>query len=119
MAVVFVTHDVGAAAEISDRIAVMYAGRFVERGTTREIIRHPRHPYTQGLLASTVYGGLRGKVLETIPGAPPNMTQIPRGCPFAPRCRHAIEACTRDVPAITTETGAMVRCVRAADPVLA
>ena len=117
MAIVFVTHDVGAAAEISDRIAVMYAGRFVETASTREIMRTPRHPYTQGLLASTVHGGLRGKVLETIPGAPPNLAEIPPGCAFAPRCRHAVDACTHgDVPVAMSPTGAMVRCVRAVGP---
>jgi len=63
MSVVFVTHDVGVAAEISDRIAVMYAGRFVETGTVREVMRTPGHPYTTGLLNSTVHGGLRGRVL--------------------------------------------------------
>ncbi len=114
MAIVFVTHDVGAAAEISDRIAVMYAGRFVETATVREIMRSPRHPYTQGLLASTVHGGLRGRVLETIPGAPPNLAHLPPGCAFAPRCRHAGDLCTRsDVPVTASPTGAMVRCVRA------
>src|SRR5208337_4862511 len=60
MAVVFVTHDVGAAAEISDRIAVMYAGRFIETGTTRQVMKRPLHPYTKGLLSSTVHGGMRG-----------------------------------------------------------
>ena len=68
MAIVFVTHDVGAAAEISDRIAVMYGGRFVEAGTAREIIRTPRHPYTEGLLASTVHGGMRGTKLRGLRG---------------------------------------------------
>jgi peptide/nickel transport system ATP-binding protein len=115
MAIVFVTHDVGAAAEISDRIAVMYAGRFVETGTTREIMRSPRHPYTEGLLASTVHGGLRGRLLETIPGAPPNLAHLPQGCAFAPRCRHAREICAHgEVPVTVSPTGAMVRCVRAA-----
>jgi peptide/nickel transport system ATP-binding protein len=115
MAIVFVTHDVGAAAEISDRIAVMYAGRFVETATAREIMRTPRHPYTQGLLASTVHGGLRGRVLETIPGAPPNLAHLPPGCAFAPRCRHAGDPCTHgEVPVTVSSTGAMVRCVRAA-----
>ena len=118
MAIVFVTHDVGAAAEISDRIAVMYAGRFVETATAREIMRTPRHPYTQGLLASTVHGGLRGRVLETIPGAPPNLAQLPSGCAFAPRCRHAIEPCMRgEIPVVMSPTGAMVRCVRATAPI--
>ena len=86
MAIVFVTHDVGAAAEISDRIAVMYAGRFVETGTTREVMRHPRHPYTQGLLSSTVHGGMRGRALETIQGSPPNLADL---APAAPLCRVA------------------------------
>ena len=118
MAIVFVTHDVGAAAEISDRIAVMYAGRFVETGTAREIMRTPRHPYTQGLLASTVHGGQRGRLLEAIPGAPPNLAQVPPGCAFAPRCRYTTEACTRgEIPDATSPTGAMVRCVRAAPPI--
>ncbi len=116
MAVVFVTHDVGAAAEISDRIAVMYGGRFVEAATTREIMRTPRHPYTQGLLASTVHGGLRGKVLETIAGTPPNLAHMPRGCAFAPRCRYVTERCTQgELPVAFSPTGAMVRCVRPAE----
>jgi peptide/nickel transport system ATP-binding protein len=115
MAIVFVTHDVGAAAEISDRVAVMYAGRFVETATAREIMRSPRHPYTQGLLASIVHGALRGRTLETIPGSPPNLAHLPPGCTFAPRCRHAGEECTRgEVPVSLSPTGAMVRCVRAA-----
>jgi peptide/nickel transport system ATP-binding protein len=116
MAIVFVTHDVGAAAEISDRIAVMYAGRFVESGTVRQIMRHPRHPYTQGLLASTVHGGLRGQVLDAIPGTPPNLAMLPPGCAFAPRCRYAGDACRRnDVSVVTLETGAMIRCIRAVE----
>src|SRR6202043_167178 len=93
MAIVFVTHDVGAAAEISDRIAVMYGGRFVESGTAREIIRTPRHPYTEGLLASTVHGGMRGTKLQTIPGTPPNLAMLPPGCAFAARCRYVVDAC--------------------------
>ncbi len=115
MAIIFVTHDVGAAAEISDRIAVMYAGRFVESGTTRQVMKHPRHPYTQGLLSSTVHGGMRGKPLETIPGTPPNLAQLPPGCAFAPRCRYAEPACRADeIPVVVTAEGAMARCVRAA-----
>ena len=115
MAIVFVTHDVGAAVEISDRIAVMYAGRFVETASAREIMRTPRHPYTQGLLASIVHGGLRGKVLEMIPGAPPNLAQLPPGCAFAPRCRYVLDICRHgEVPVAMPSAGAMVRCVRAA-----
>ncbi|HEY0181773.1 MAG TPA: ABC transporter ATP-binding protein [Rhodopila sp.] len=113
MAIVFVTHDVGAAAEISDRIAVMYAGRFIETGTTRQVMRSPLHPYTQGLLSSTVHGGMRGRKLDTIPGSPPNLAALPPGCPFAPRCRYAVDACRQgEIPVVTTEAGAMARCVR-------
>ncbi len=119
MAIVFVTHDVGAAAEISDRIAVMYAGRFIESGTTREIMRNPQHPYTQGLLSSTVHGGMRGTKLETISGSPPNLAFLPPGCAFAPRCRYAVDACRAEIPVVTSETGAMVRCVRAVETVAA
>ena len=113
MAVLFVTHDVGVAVEISDRIAVMYAGRFVETGPVRAIIREPQHPYTQGLLASTVHGAMRGRRLEAIPGAPVNLLDLPPGCAFAPRCRQAEAACTADVPAeFWISPGRMARCIK-------
>ncbi len=117
MAIVFVTHDVGAAAEISDRIAVMYAGRFVETGTTRQVMKQPMHPYTQGLLSSTVNGAMRGKALQTIPGAPPNLAELPPGCPFMPRCRYAVDACRGDIPVVVTDAGQMALCVRAKEMV--
>ena len=114
MAVVFVTHDIGVAAEISDRIAVMYAGRFVESGTVREVMRARRHPYTAGLLASTVHGGLRGQDLDTIPGSPPSLAQLPPGCTFSPRCREVQETCrTSQPPVVSFGPGTMVRCIRA------
>jgi peptide/nickel transport system ATP-binding protein len=116
MAVVFVTHDMGVAAEISDRVAVMYAGRFMETGTARQIIRDPRHPYTAGLLSSTLHGGRRSGVgvLEAIPGAPPDLGALPPGCAFAPRCRLAEQICRdADPPVLPREGGGMVRCVRA------
>ena len=114
MAVLFVTHDVGVAVEISDRIAVMYAGRFVETGPVRAIIREPQHPYTQGLLASTVHGAMRGRRLEAIPGSPANLAALPPGCAFAPRCRHAEPACTAAVPSeVWHGETRMVRCIRA------
>ncbi|MCY3753768.1 MAG: ABC transporter ATP-binding protein [Alphaproteobacteria bacterium] len=114
MAVIFVTHDVGVAVEIADRIAVMYGGRFVETGPVREIMGNPRHPYTQGLLSSTVHGSLRGQTLEAIPGSPPDMTRLPPGCAFAPRCRFAEPACETPPPATQLSPQHMVRCIRAA-----
>lgn len=116
MAIIFVTHDVGVAAEISDRIAVMYAGRFVETGSVRGVMMSPRHPYTSGPMASTVQGGMRGQRLETIPGSPPNMASPPPGCAFAPRCAYASTACTQaEPPVVFPANDAMVRCIRAAE----
>lgn len=98
MAVMFVTHDVGVAAEIADDLAVMYAGRFVEHGPAVDVIEQPMHPYTAGLLASTVHSAERGATLEPIPGMPPDLTQMPPGCAFAPRCKFAEDACRESVP---------------------
>jgi peptide/nickel transport system ATP-binding protein len=115
MAMVFVTHDMGVAAEISDRVAVMYAGRFVETGTARQIIRDPRHPYTAALLSSTVHGGRRGGALEAIPGTPPDLAALVPGCAFAPRCRWAEARCRpADPPVVVREGGGLLRCVRGA-----
>ena len=86
MGVIFVTHDIGVAVEVADRIAVMYAGRIVEEGQVGAIMGGPLHPYTQGLLAATVHPGMRGKRLTTIPGAPPSLETAPTTCAFAPRC---------------------------------
>ena len=115
MAVVFVTHDVGVAVEVADRLAVMYAGRFVETGPTESVIERPAHPYTAGLLASTVLGAIQGERLEAIPGAPPDLSALPPGCAFAPRCRHAEERCRNTPPpefAFAPDHG--TRCLRVA-----
>ena len=86
MATIFVTHDIGVACEVADRVAVMYAGRFVETGPIAEVIARPAHPYTIGLLNSTVHESSRGKLLVPIPGGPPDLADLPAGCSFAPRC---------------------------------
>lgn len=115
MAVIFVTHDVGAAVEISDRIAVMYAGRFVELGSTEAVIGTPAHPYTAGLLGSTVLGSSRGERLEAIAGMPPDLRRLPQGCSFAPRCRFAIDACREAVPEfVESDSDHFTRCLRIA-----
>jgi peptide/nickel transport system ATP-binding protein len=114
MAVIFVTHDIGVAVEISDRVAVMYGGRIIETGTLQEVVGHPVHPYTRGLLASTVHGSKRGTRLEAIPGAPPRLDQLPPGCAFAPRCQLAEHACAQgELEAHTLGPGRMVRCLKA------
>ncbi len=99
LVVIFVTHDIGVATEIADRIAVMYAGRIVETGTCRDVIRKPAHPYTKGLLASRVGHALaNGERLSAIPGSPPDLTNLPPGCAFAPRCKEAQAVCIRAIP---------------------
>jgi peptide/nickel transport system ATP-binding protein len=116
MAVIFVTHDIGVAVEISDRIAVMYGGRIVETGGLRQIVRTPRHPYTRGLLSSTVLAGHRGKRLEAIPGAPPRLDRLPEGCTFAPRCGFAVAACRHDeIPLVALDPAHSARCLKAAE----
>ena len=113
LSVIFVTHDIGAAVEVADRIAVMYAGRIVEEGTARELIRSPRHPYTRALLQSRAHGSLsRGTRLETIAGAPPDLTALPPGCAFAPRCKLATAACHAAQPDVVEfEPGHRARCI--------
>ncbi len=116
MGMIFVTHDLGVAGEVADRIAVMYAGRFIEEGPVAALMRAPLHPYAQGLLGATVHAGARGTRLATIPGAPPNMEHPPQGCAFAPRCPYAEPACLPAVPEPRhPEPGRAARCVRVAD----
>jgi peptide/nickel transport system ATP-binding protein len=114
MSVIFVTHDIGVAIEICDRVAVMYAGQIVETGTMREIVRSPVHPYPKGLLASTVHGAERGSRLGTIPGAPPSLSTAPDSCSFAPRCSNAQPRCVEKLPAaVQMGPERVVRCVLA------
>jgi peptide/nickel transport system ATP-binding protein len=113
MAVIFVTHDIGVAVEISDRLAVMYAGRIVETGPLRDVMRNPSHPYTRGLLTSTIHGVRKGERLEAIPGAPPRLDELPQGCAFAPRCPLAGADCRQGEIAVVPLTDRhAVRCPR-------
>ena len=114
MSVIFVTHDIGVAVEICDRVAVMYAGQIVEQGTLAQIVRSPVHPYAKGLLASTVHGARRGQRLETIPGTPPSLDKAPTNCSFAPRCGFAQARCVEKLPPnVRIGTDRMARCVLA------
>ena len=113
MSVIFVTHDIGVAAEISDRIAVMYAGRFVETGSAHEVLLGGQHPYTEGLLSSTVRGGMRRTPLAAIGGLPPDPAQLPLGCAFSPRCSRVSQSCMATDPAEThISHRRTVRCLR-------
>ena len=115
LGVIFVTHDIGVAVEVSDRIGVMYAGKLVEMAPVERMVDAPQHPYSRGLLASTVHDGMRGQRLESIPGAPPDLAEVPSGCSFAPRCKFVRPDCTTAVPALRDiEAAHAVRCVLAA-----
>ncbi|MFM9939753.1 MAG: ABC transporter ATP-binding protein [Hyphomicrobiaceae bacterium] len=100
MATIIVTHDLGVACEVADSMAVMYAGRFVETGSSAAVMERPRHPYTLGLLKSTVHGGSRGQPLDPIPGAPPDLADLPPGCAFAPRCSLRAPECQTAMPGL-------------------
>ncbi|MDO5625129.1 MAG: ABC transporter ATP-binding protein [Pseudomonadota bacterium] len=117
LSVVFVTHDIGAAVEVADRIAVMYAGRIVEEGPVATLLRAPRHPYTLALLQSRAEGALaKGARLQTIAGSPPDLTALPTGCAFAERCTMAVDECRATQPGVSwLESGHSVRCLRVAD----
>ena len=113
LAMIFVTHDIGVAVEVADRIAVMYAGRIVEVGAVRDVIRSPGHPYTAALLATRAHGGrLSGNRLPAIAGSPPDLANLPAGCAFAPRCGSVRDAChAAPPPAIELTAGHAVRCI--------
>jgi oligopeptide/dipeptide ABC transporter ATP-binding protein len=101
MAIILITHDFGVAAEFSQKVAVMYAGRIVETSPMREFLKGPRHPYSQGLLRSTPEVGRAKERLEPIPGSPPNLMSLGAGCPFAPRCAMASSECLEARPELT------------------
>ncbi|MFL9923816.1 ABC transporter ATP-binding protein [Herbaspirillum lusitanum] len=114
LSIIFVTHDIGAAAEVADRIAVMYAGKIIEQGPAAQLLTQPRHPYTLSLLKSRSHGAMqKGQRLETIAGSPPDLANLPPGCAFAERCAHALEACRAQQPPEQSLGAAhTVRCIR-------
>jgi peptide/nickel transport system ATP-binding protein len=110
-AVVLITHDLGVIARVADSVNVMYAGRNVESGSVQSIFDHPSHPYTRGLLSSLPHEGIER--LHPIAGFPPNMLAPPSGCGFAPRCQHAIEACSAELPSLSSFEDLLTSCIRA------
>ncbi|MEF2074148.1 ABC transporter ATP-binding protein [Consotaella aegiceratis] len=112
MSMIFVTHDIGAAVEVSDRIAVMYGGRIGEIGTASQIVRSPRHPYSRGLI-SAVTSRDKGERMQGIPGKPPRLEQPPDCCTFHPRCRFAIVDCRSTLPQLqTVDADHQTACLR-------
>ena len=110
MAMALITHDLGVVAGIADRVAVMYAGRTVETGSVREILKSPRHPYTQALLASMPrLDEAGGERLQTISGQPPNPRRLPSGCAFHPRCSRVDALCRQTAPVLSA-VGQRVAC---------
>jgi len=106
VAMLIITHNLGVVARYADRVNVMYAGRIVERGTAREIYANPRHPYTRGLLRSVPrLDEPRRARLDPIEGQPPDLTRLPHGCAFAPRCAFRVERCLAERPVLAPAGG--------------
>lgn len=101
MGLILITHDLGVVAEVADKVCVMYAGRIVEQGAVSDIYALPSHPYTERLMASIPRIDRKGERLDPIKGAPPSLMNIPKGCPFHPRCPRArLPRCRDEVPAL-------------------
>ncbi len=111
MGILFITHDLGVIAEMTDEVLVMYAGRVVEQAPVGEIFENPLHPYTRGLLSSRAVLFHKGEKLHCIPGKVPSLTDMPPGCAFYPRCSSACQECRENMPELTeVSRGHFVRC---------
>ncbi len=111
LSLILITHNMGIVAEMADRVAVMYAGRIAEVAPTTQIFEDAKHPYTKALLESIPNIRAEDKVLKTIPGTPPSLTEPPPGCPFHPRCPYAFDRCRIEVPEpIVTGTESEAAC---------
>lgn len=109
--IIFITHDLGVIAEMSDRVMVMYAGKVVELSTTEDIFKNPKHPYTVGLIGSKPDLTTETDRLHVIPGNVPDLNNRPSGCPFHPRCEHAMDVCKEQFPDETIiGDGHLVNC---------
>ena len=112
MAAILITHDLALVAGFCEEIVVMYGGFIVERAPARDVFYTPKHPYTMGLLESMPsISAARGDRLSAIPGAPPDMTNLPVGCPFAERCRYVKDKCIEEMPPVEMiGDGRTIRC---------
>ena len=111
MAIIMITHDLGVVAQMCDEVIVMYAGGICEKGSVDDIFYRPKHEYTKGLLHSIPTAANSGQKLEPIAGTPIDLLNMPKGCPFAPRCKGAMRMCLREpAPLITVENGHDAAC---------
>jgi peptide/nickel transport system ATP-binding protein len=111
MGLILITHDLAIVSEVTQRIAVLYAGKVVELGLTEQIISNPQHPYTQGLIQALPQMAGGKKRLNQIPGMMPSLLDMPKGCPFEPRCTICIERCKQEIPILKElESGTQVAC---------
>ena len=110
LALVLITHDLGVVAGSTDRVAVMYAGRIVERASVLDVFARPQHPYTRALLECLPRLDQKAEVVSSIGGTPPNPADLPPGCPFAPRCRLAVPSCSQVEPALELFGASEVAC---------
>jgi oligopeptide/dipeptide ABC transporter ATP-binding protein len=110
LSILLISHNLGVVAQLVDRVAVMYGGRIVENGPAGEVFEDPRHPYTQGLLASVPNIILDQPELKTMPGAPPDLVNPPEGCVFHPRCPEAMDLCRRKRPERFQADGRTAAC---------
>ena len=109
-ALIWITHDLAVVSGLADRISVMYAGRVVESGSTVDVVHHPAHPYTRGLIDSIPTRATHGTLLRQIPGMTPSLLHLPQGCAFRPRCSHASDACLAEPQPAQVAHDKTVRC---------
>jgi peptide/nickel transport system ATP-binding protein len=113
LAIILITHDLGVIASTCDSVAVMYAGRIMERAPKSELLRRPLHPYTLGLIRSRPHAAQRGSELPSIEGQMPPMSELPPGCRFHPRCPYARPACrTGDINLASAAPNHQTACIR-------
>jgi peptide/nickel transport system ATP-binding protein len=110
VALILITHDLGVVSQVTQKMLVMYAGRIIEQGPTKEIINDAQHPYTQGLMNALPQMALPGQKLNQIRGSMPPLQNIPRGCAFNPRCEYAFETCKHNLPNFTQSGNCLVAC---------
>lgn len=109
MGLILITHDLAVVSQVTENIAVMYAGRIVEKGRTQDVISNPQHPYTQGLIKALPEGAKGSKRLNQIPGMMPTLAKIPNGCAFHPRCPYVKDICKEAVPPLVRVKGMMTQ----------